>query len=190
MTPTVALLSRRFFAVSGMPVLLALSGCAPDGTPSPRPLAAPDTAQFVLADEPAEAGQTVYVPVYSHVFHGDGTRELDLTATLSIRNTDPDLPITITAVEYYDSSGRLVRRYLEQARRLGPLASEAFVVEDRDRTGGVGANFLVAWQAATEVRPPIVEAVMISTAQSQGISFVSRGEVVRAFGGAPTVGRR
>ncbi len=34
-------------------------------------------------------GQSVYVPIYSHIYHGDCDKPFDLTATLSIHNTDP-----------------------------------------------------------------------------------------------------
>ena len=160
---------------------LVLVGCAQEDAP-PRPPAAPDTVRTATVPANAVAGETIYVPVYSHIFHQDGTRELDLTATLSIRNTDPERGLTITAVGYYDSAGRLVRTYVEQPIPLGPLGSEAFVVEEQDRTGGVGANFLVEWIAEAAVSAPIVEAVMISTAQAQGVSLVSRGQVVRTLG--------
>ena len=162
--------------------LCVLAGCeAPGRTPETTP-AAPDTTVRTTAPADAVVGETIYVPVYSHIFHQDGTRELDLTATLSIRNTDPERGLTITAVGYYDSAGRLVRTYVEQPIPLGPLGSEAFVVEEQDRTGGVGANFLVEWIAEAAVSAPIVEAVMISTAQAQGVSLVSRGQVVRTLG--------
>lgn len=130
----------------------------------------------------AVVGQTVYVPVYSHIYFEDEGREIDLTATLSVRNTDPEHPITVAAVRYYDSAGRLVRQYGEEAVPLPPLGSRAYVVAEDDRTGGVGANFLVEWRAGAPVSAPIAEAVMISTASTQGISFVSRGEAVRTFG--------
>ncbi len=123
--------------------------------------------------------QVVYVPAYSHIYHQDGSRDFNLTATLSIRNTDPEYPITITEVRYYDSGGGLVRTYLAQPLELGPLASIPYVVEERDKAGGVGANFIVKWQTATRVSSPIIEAVMISTASAQGISFTTRGQVVR-----------
>jgi hypothetical protein len=35
------------------------------------------------------AGQTVYVPIYSHIYSGLKGRPFNLAATLSIRNTDP-----------------------------------------------------------------------------------------------------
>lgn len=157
---------------------LLLASCKPD-TPSmtpQNPASAVDTVD-VLID--GAAVQTVYVPIYSHIYHQDGSREFNLTATLSIRNTDPEHPIVITAVRYYDSAGRLIQRYLEQPNELLPLASQSFVVEERDKAGGVGANFIVEWQAGVHVSSPIIEAVMISTASSQGISFVTRGQVVR-----------
>lgn len=156
------------------------TGCQSGSAPSEDASVVPETSRLEVVDSlsAAAAGQTLYVPVYSHIFHQDGTRELDLTTTLSIRNTDPAGEITITTVDYYDSAGRLVRRYTERPFRLGPLASEAFVIEERDRTGGVGANFLVDWQSATDVSSPLIEAVMVSTAQSQGISLMSRGEVI------------
>lgn len=138
-----------------------------------------DTAEVLLE---GVVRQTVYVPVYSHIYHQDGTREFNLTATLSIRNTDPDQAITISAVRYNDSSGRLVRQYLEAPLQLTPLASKPFVVEEQDKAGGVGANFIVEWQAETAVSAPLIEAVMISTASTQGLSFVTRGQVVRPLG--------
>ena len=51
-------------------------------------------------------GQTIYVPVYSHIYSRDELRTFDLTVTLSMRNTDREQPIVLTSVSYYDTSGR------------------------------------------------------------------------------------
>ena len=164
-------------------VLLGLAGCAPppEREAAPEEVAAGDTTALApLADE--AAGTMLYVPAYSHIFYQDGTRDIGLAATLSVRNTDPERPITITGVRYYDSDGQLVRPYVAEPITLGPLSSRAFVVEERDRTGGVGANFIVTWQASEPVSPPLVESVMISTESSQGISFVSRGRPIERPG--------
>jgi hypothetical protein len=40
-------------------------------------------------------GQTVYVPVYSHIYSGDREQPFYLAATLSIRNTDTKHAITL-----------------------------------------------------------------------------------------------
>lgn len=162
-------------------VALLAPGCvepqdSPRAATDPAITEAVDTAD-VGVDEPAD--QVVYVPTYSHIYIQDGDRDFDLTATLSVRNTDPENPITIRRIRYFNSEGQVVRSYLTKPRILGPLSSMAVVIEERDRTGGVGANFLVAWGSDLEVSQPVIEAVMISTASSQGISFVSRGVVVR-----------
>jgi len=127
--------------------------------------------------------QTVYVPVYSNVFSGPRKRPLQLEATLAIRSTDPVASLRITAIDYYDTGGKLVRRHLKQPQRLGPLASTDVHIEERDVSGGFGANFIVRWEADRVINAPIIECVMIGAAGGQGISFVSPGQEIRE--GAP-----
>jgi hypothetical protein len=50
-------------------------------------------------------GQTLYVPVYSEIPYGDRDHTLDLTATLSIRNMDRKVAITVRTVDYYNAQG-------------------------------------------------------------------------------------
>lgn len=125
-------------------------------------------------------GQTIYVPVYSHIYHEDRQKILNLAATLSIRNTDLTNSIIITSVRYYDSNGKLVKQYLDRPIQLDALASDDFFVNRTDTSGGFGANFVVEWIAQTEVSEPIVEAVMIATESQQGVSFVSPGKVIKS----------
>ncbi len=122
-------------------------------------------------------GQTVYVPVYSHVYHQQG-QPFKLTVTLSIRNTDIDTPIIIKSVDYYDTQGKLVQKYLDRPQRLAPLASMEHLVKEQDLQGGAGAKFLVAWVAEENAHEPLLQAVMIGTAEGQGLSFVCDGVVV------------
>ena len=127
-------------------------------------------------------GQAVYVPAYSHVYSGNRQRPVDLAATLSVRNTDEETPIRLSRIRYVGSDGQTLRSYLTEPRVLGPLATAEFVVNESDRTGGAGASFLVEWVADGPVSAPVVEAVMISTAGQQGISFVTEGRVVEEVG--------
>ena len=124
-------------------------------------------------------GQLVYVPVYSHVYYGDHERKILLTGIVSIRNTDAVHAITVVKADYYDSDGKIIKSYLPQPITLKPMASTRFVVKESDTRGGSGANFLVKWQAETEVNEPLLEGVMIGTAGQQGISFTSRGKVIK-----------
>ncbi len=123
-------------------------------------------------------GQTVYVSIYSHIYSGLKGRPFDLAATLSIRNTDPKHPISIVAVKYYDSDGKLVKDYIDAPVKLNVLASTRYVIKEGEKEGGSGANFMVTWKSETDVNPPIIEAVMIGTRSGQGISFVCQGQVI------------
>jgi len=152
----------------------------PDKTPSPAPeLVAGDSLQnFISYSSDAVVGQTVYVPVYSHIYQYNKNKTFNLTTTLSIRNTDLRHSIVIKKVYYYDSDGNLAHNYLNNAQTIDPLSSTSFVIEEEDLRGGVG---LVLWESAAKVNTPIFEAVMISTSQQQGISFVSKGRVIHSL---------
>ena len=127
---------------------------------------------------PLSAGQTVYVPIYSHIYSGIKARPFDLAAILSIRNTNLKSLIRLESVKYYDSAGKLVKDYLEAPISLDALASTRYIIAEDDKAGGSGAKFIVIWKSEQPVNPPIIEGVMIGTHSGQGISFVSRGQVI------------
>ena len=125
------------------------------------------------------SGQTVYVSIYSHIYSGLKARPFDLAAILSIRNTDINQPVTIVSAKYYDTDGKLLKEYLNEPLQLNALASTRYIIKEGDKAGGSGANFIVKWKSEKKVNPPIIEAVMIGTHSGQGISFVSRGQVIK-----------
>lgn len=127
------------------------------------------------------SNQTVYVPIYSHIYADDRYRDTPflLTATLSIRNTDPERPFTLKSVNYYDSDGKLLRTYLDQPTIIKALDSTHFIVPESESKGGSGAKFLVEWEAKPAISEPIIESVMIGTKMQQGISFISTGRVIK-----------
>nr|WP_293151635.1 DUF3124 domain-containing protein [Okeania sp. SIO2C9] len=84
----------------------------------------------------------------------------------------------MTAVKYYDTDGKLVKQYLQNPLKLSPLVSRDFYLEQKDTTGGYGANFLVEWVAEKQVNEPIVEAIMLGTSGSQAVAFSSSGKVI------------
>jgi hypothetical protein len=142
----------------------------------PKTLGLPDTSRSTRAQ-----GQVLYAPVYSHIFHRSADREMTLTATLSVRNTSSERSLEIRRVDYFDSEGTLLNAYLDGSRPLGPLASTYVVIEGENVSGGVGANFIVEWEASRAVTPPVVETVMISTESTQGISLTSRARVIEEW---------
>ncbi|QDT92405.1 DUF3124 domain-containing protein [Gimesia algae] len=114
--------------------------------------------------------QSLYVPCYSHIYYHGGAPFL-LETTLSIRNIDRNQPVFITTIDYFDTDGKLVKSYLDQPIRLTPFQTIEFLVEEKDSTGGSGANFLVTWNAVEGVNQPLVETVMIGTSGPRAIAF-------------------
>jgi hypothetical protein len=87
-----------------------LAACAPaDEARVPLAAGSPPAASappvVVPARDSAGARRVFYVPVYSHIYHRDQHRFIDLAVTLSIRNTDPAHPVTLASVHYYDTKG-------------------------------------------------------------------------------------
>lgn len=159
--------------------LVTLTAC-PSSQAPPAPVSTP--LKTVTLDNTVKilVGQTVYVPIYSHIYIWEQSRVMNLTATLSVRNTDMTNPMIIAGVSYYDTNGTLVRKYLEQAVELGPLAATNFVISQEDTSGGSGAAFIVEWVAQKQVSTPVIEAVMINTSSNQGLSFISQGRVIKS----------
>ncbi|MFK7936115.1 MAG: DUF3124 domain-containing protein, partial [Saprospiraceae bacterium] len=84
---------------------------------------------------------TVYVPIYSEIYSKTRKDRILLTATLSIRNTSLTDSLIIRDIDYYDTNGKLVRRFIDKTLLLTPMQSIEYVIEEADKTGGVGANF-------------------------------------------------
>jgi 5,10-methenyltetrahydromethanopterin hydrogenase len=132
-----------------------------------------------IPDSIAAAGEYVYVPVYSSIYYRDSTKVYNLTVTLGIRNTDTANDIFIKEINYNNSQGENVMKFLKKPVRVKPLETFDLVIAEDDTTGGIGANFIVKWISKSPVQSPIIEAVMISIRQGVGISFVEQGRVIK-----------
>lgn len=118
---------------------------------------------------------TIYVPIYSEIYSETKDTKFRLTATLSIRNTSMQDSIYISTIDYYNTTGELVRKYLNNNISLKPLETIDYVIEEKDVTGGTGANFIIIWSAKENDLKPIFQGVMISTNGQQGISYITNG---------------
>jgi len=137
------------------------------------------TSPLAAGEAERSWGQTVYVPVYSHIFYGDRGAVFNLATTLSIRNADPVHALSLISADYYDSGGRVINKHFGAQVALGPLASTEIFIPESDTSGGFGASFLVRWASKEAVVPPVIECLMIGARSGQGISFVSHGRVVQ-----------
>jgi len=141
-------------------------------------LAAPRASWSESSAPILSKGQTVYVSAYSNVFTGPRRLPFYLATTLSIRNTDLSASFRLVSIDYYDTNGKLIRRNLQKPLVVGPLASSYVHLDEKDVSGGFGANFIVRWDAGSLINAPIIECVMIGAASGQGISFVSPGREI------------
>ncbi|NJD08481.1 MAG: DUF3124 domain-containing protein [Methylococcaceae bacterium] len=132
----------------------------------------------VGADETRLRGQLLYLPVYSEVPFGDRGLSINLSATVTIRNTNVAAPITIKRADYFGASGVLIRSYLKQPEVIRPMASVNHVVNESDRSGGSSASFLLEWQSDVPVTPPVVEAIMVNLTYNTGFAFSSQARVL------------
>ncbi len=146
--------------------------------PFVSPASAHDDGKPVLT-----RGQSIYVPVYSKVLHGNINKtgqpnEILLSSMLSVRNTDPKYPLVLTAVRYYDTDGRVLRDYITTPKTLPPMGSTDFFVEYQEKFGGTGANFIVTWSSSDPINAPIMETVHVYFWGNQSKAFISRGQVI------------
>lgn len=118
---------------------------------------------------------SVYVPVYSDIYSQGKHLRFLLTSTLSIRNTSYTDTIAIHSIEYYDTRGDKVRDFLEHPIFVRPMATLEYVIEEDDRSGGSGANFMVIWSAKHAEVETVIQAIMISVSGQQGVAFKTDG---------------
>lgn len=118
---------------------------------------------------------TTYLSTYSQIYSQTEHRTHDLTATVSMRNTDRNDTIFIGRAEYFDTRGRSIRVYFDQSIYVAPMETVEIVIDELDREGGTGANFLFEWAVPSGANEPLFEGVMISTSGQQGLSFTTQG---------------
>lgn len=139
-----------------------------------------------LADE-LSSGQTLYLPVYSHIWHGDRTGaegaplKIQLSALVSLRNTSLKTPIRIISARYYNTEGRLLNEYLIKPAVIKPMGTIELFVERKESEGGSGANFLIQWDAAVPTNPPMVQAVHAEIRSgNHALTFITTGHPIQA----------
>ncbi len=140
------------------------------------------TAQESL---PLSAGQSLYLAIYSHLYHGDvhpktGKPSETLVSThVSIRNTDPGVAMKVSSARYYNTDGKLLREFLVRPQTVPPLGTYELYVPRSDSSGGSGANFIIDWSAEKPINPPIVEALHADIREARTLLFVTTARPIQ-----------
>lgn len=119
---------------------------------------------------------TSYLSVYSQIYSYTEHTSIDLTATVSIRNTSETDSIYLLRANYYDTKGVAIESYLSQPISIKTMETLEIVIAEFDKKGGTGANFIFDWATKPNTSDPLFEAVMISTYGQQGLSFTLQGK--------------
>lgn len=128
-------------------------------------------------------GQSLYLPIYSHIWHGDINKDgrpmkTLISVAVSFRNTDYSNPIQITSAAYFDTAGKKIREYVNIPKTIHPMSTYELFVPLSDDAGGSGANFVITWQAAHATNQPVVEAIHVALPAGRSIAFTSSAYVL------------
>jgi hypothetical protein len=135
---------------------------------------------------PLSAGQSLYLPVYSHLYHGEvnpktGKPSETLVSThVSIRNTDMKAALKVVSARYYNTEGKLLREFLAAPQTIPPLGTYELYIPRSDSSGGSGANFIIDWSADSRINPPLVEALHADIREARTLIFVTTARPIQA----------
>jgi hypothetical protein len=137
------------------------------------------------------SGQSIYLPIYSHMLYGNLGRsgrasQVLLSALVSIRNTDVRRPLRILSARYYDTHGKLLAERVPAPTILPPLGTLELFVELNDASGGSGANFIITWDSDAPVNPPLVEALHANMDGGKAVIFMTQSVPINDPAALPT----
>ena len=142
-------------------------------------LLAMSTAVVAQEVRALSSGQSIYLPIYSHMLYGNVGKsgkvsQVLLSALVSIRNTDGHRPLRILSARYYDTHGKLLSERVPKPVVIPPYGTHELFVELNDASGGSGANFVIKWDAETPINPPLVEALHANMDGGKAVIFMTQ----------------
>lgn len=139
----------------------------------------PETYELKDCNTKMIRGQVLYMPIYSNIPHYMDSLMLDMSAFVTIHNTDFKNPIRLQKVQYFNSKGQMVRDFLNNKFQvIKPLETHDFYIPYNDKSG-LGANFLIEWKSDSLVTEPLVESITLNTKIHNTIAVLSQGKVIK-----------
>jgi hypothetical protein len=137
------------------------------------------TASLAQETRALSTGQTIYLPIYSHMLYGNVGKsgkvsQVLLSALVSIRNTEGRRPLRILSARYYDTHGKLIGERVPKPIVIPPYGTHELFVELNDASGGSGANFVITWDAEAPINPPLVEALHANMDGGKAVIFMTQ----------------
>ena len=125
-------------------------------------------------------GQTLYVPSYTSFIAAAGGHVFEAKPTIFIHNTDQNNPINIVRIDFYDTNGKLVEKYLQQPKKVNANAATRINVKELLKgEEGSGAHFIIQWQADHKVVEPLVQTWFVGAVGTRGYSYTSPARIIQ-----------
>jgi hypothetical protein len=156
--------------------VLLMAACAKEQTAEPVTAVNWDARRASVNSQDSLLQGSTYLSVYSEIYSLVQHKTHNLTVTVSMRNVNKTDSIYIRRAEYFDSGGNSIRTYFDFPIYLKPMETVEIVINEVDKKGGTGGNFVFDWYADKNSNEPFFEGIMISTSGQQGLSFTTQGK--------------
>jgi hypothetical protein len=136
---------------------------------------------YQLATAEMTTGHTLYVPIYRSFYqiYGSTRDAYSLTSTACLHNPDPKQAIKVLCIDYYDSSGKLVKKFLDEPITIKPWNSKEITIPPSTELEDFGANLIIRCKSDQPATPPVVEVLMTGQVLNRGVSFLTRGVEIK-----------
>ena len=126
-------------------------------------------------------GQTIYVPSYTSFMGGKAASyAFEAKPTIFFHNTDQNNPINIVRIDFYNTNGKLVEKYLQQPLKLNPNSATRINVKELIKgEEGSDAHFIIQWQADNRVVEPLVQTWFVGAVGTRGYSYTSQARIIQ-----------
>ena len=124
----------------------------------------------------------IYVPAYATIRGISDRGGTGVANVLRIDNTSATKPLVLERLDYFDTSGKLIQRYLDAPIALKSFGAIQITVPPEDHRGGAAANFIIGWAGAAPMAEPLVQALAFSTGTGSVYSFDSPGRPIHVVG--------
>lgn len=121
---------------------------------------------------------TIYVPAYRSFYqiYGSTRDSYPLTCTVFFHNIDPKQAIEILAIDFYDSSGKLLKKLIDAPLQINPQNTKEITLQVRAQPDeDCGTHLVARWKSPQPANAPLVEALMVGQVLNRGISFLTQG---------------
>jgi hypothetical protein len=134
-----------------------------------------------LAAVELSTGSAIYVPIYRSFYqiYGSSRDSYNLTSTACLHNTDPKQAIKVLSIDYYDSSGKMVKKIIDAPLIINPWNSKEVTIQPSTEAEDFGGNLIVRWKSDQPANPPLVEVLMTGQFLNRGVSFMTRGVEIK-----------